>query len=59
MASPGNQHCANCISAFLYPISLSSAQLGLVNCVLTGKGPCRANMRKKGLAQSPFCDCGQ
>ena len=24
-----------------------------------GQGPCHANMRKSGLAQSPSCDCGQ
>jgi len=23
------------------------------------KGPCHANLHKWGLAQSPFCDCGQ
>ena len=25
----------------------------------TGQGPCRANLHKQGLAQSPSCDCGQ
>jgi len=25
----------------------------------TGEGPCRANLHKCGLAQSPSCDCGQ
>jgi len=25
----------------------------------TGQGLCRANWHKWGLAQSPFCDCGQ
>jgi len=25
----------------------------------TGQGPCRANLHKWGLAQSPSCDCGQ
>jgi len=25
----------------------------------TGQGACRANLHKCGLAQLPFCDCGQ
>ena len=25
----------------------------------TGQGPCHANLREWGLAQSPSCDCGQ
>jgi len=31
----------------------------LVNRFRTGQGPCRANLHKWGLAQSPSCDCGQ
>jgi len=32
---------------------------GLMNHFRTGQGPCRANLHKCGLAQSPSCDCGQ
>ena len=28
-----------------------------MNCFWTGQGPCRANLHKWGLAQSPSCDC--
>ena len=31
----------------------------LTNRFLAGQGPCRANLHKWGLAQSPSCDCGQ
>ena len=31
----------------------------LMNRFRTGQGPCRANLHKWGLAQSPSCDCGQ
>jgi len=31
----------------------------LVSRFRTGQGPCRANLHKWGLAQSPSCDCGQ
>ena len=31
----------------------------LINRFRTGQGPCRANLHKWGLAQSPSCDCGQ
>jgi len=31
----------------------------LMNRFHTGQGPCRANLHKLGLAQSPSCDCGQ
>ena len=31
----------------------------LLNHFRTGQGPCRANLHKWGLAQSPSCDCGQ
>ena len=31
----------------------------LMNCFRTGQGPCRANLHKWGLFQSPSCDCGQ
>jgi len=31
----------------------------LMNRFWTGQGPCRANLQKWGLAQSPSCDCGQ
>jgi len=31
----------------------------LANRFRTGQGPCRANLHKWGLAQSPSCDCGQ
>ena len=31
----------------------------LTNRFQTGQGPCRANLHKWGLAQSPSCDCGQ
>ena len=30
-----------------------------MNRFRAGKGPCRANLHKWGLAQSPSCDCGQ
>ena len=30
-----------------------------MNRFRTGQGPCRANLHKWGLAQSPSCDCGQ
>jgi len=30
-----------------------------MNRFQTGRGLCRANLHKLGLAQSPFCDCGQ
>jgi len=33
--------------------------LSLTNRLRTGQGPCRANLHKWGLAQSPSCDCGQ
>ena len=31
----------------------------LMNRFRTGQGPCRANLHKWGLVQSPSCDCGQ
>jgi len=31
----------------------------LVNCFWTGQGACPAKLHKWGLAQSPFCECGQ
>ena len=31
----------------------------LMNCFRTGQGPCRANLHKQGLTQSPSCDSGQ
>jgi len=31
----------------------------LMNRFWTGQGPCRANLHKWSLAQSPSCDCGQ
>ena len=31
----------------------------LMNHFRTGQGPCRAKLHKRGLAQSPSCDCGQ
>ena len=31
----------------------------MLNRFRTGQGPCRANLQKWGLAQSPSCDCGQ
>jgi len=31
----------------------------LMNRFWTGQGPCRANLHKWGLVQSPSCDCGQ
>jgi len=31
----------------------------LTNHFWTGQGPCRANLHKWGLTQSPCCDCGQ
>ena len=31
----------------------------LMNCFQTGQGPCDADLHKRGLAQSPSCDCGQ
>ena len=31
----------------------------LLNRFQTGQGPCRANLHKCGLVQSPSCDCGQ
>jgi len=30
----------------------------LMNRFRAGQGPCRANLHKRGLAQSPSCDCG-
>jgi len=30
-----------------------------MNRFRTGQGPCRTNLRKWGLAQSPSCDCGE
>ena len=30
-----------------------------MNRFWTGQGPCRANLHKWDLAQSPSCDCGQ
>jgi len=30
----------------------------LMNHFWTGQGPCRANLHKRGLTQSPSCDCG-
>ena len=30
-----------------------------MNRFRTGQGPCRANLHKWGLTQSPSCDCGQ
>jgi len=30
-----------------------------MNRFRTGQSPCRANLHKRGLAQSPSCDCGQ
>ena len=30
-----------------------------MNRFWTSQGPCRANLHKWGLAQSPSCDCGQ
>jgi len=30
-----------------------------MNRFWTGQGPCRANLHKCGLAQSPSCDCGK
>jgi len=30
-----------------------------MNRFRAGQGPCRANLHKWGLAQSPSCDCGQ
>ena len=35
MASPGNQHCANCIGTLSYPITRqSNATIGLLLCSL-------------------------
>jgi len=45
--------------------SLASHSEGSVGVILhqevclTGQGPCLANLHKWGLAQSPYCDCGQ
>jgi len=30
-----------------------------MNRFRAGQGPCQANLHKRGLAQSPSCDCGQ
>jgi len=30
-----------------------------MNRFRTGRDPCRANLHKRGLAQSPSCDCSQ
>jgi len=30
-----------------------------MNYSRTGQGPCRGNLHKRGLAQSPYSDCGQ
>ena len=40
-------------------ILISLVVLALLNRFRTGQGPCRANLHKWGLAQSPSCDCGQ
>ena len=39
--------------------ALSRHTWSLINRFRTGQGPCRANLHKWGLAQSPSCDCGQ
>ena len=31
----------------------------LMNRFRAGQGPCRATLHKRGLTQSPSCDCGQ
>jgi len=33
--------------------------LSLTNRLRTGQGPCRTNLHKRRLAQSPSCDCGR
>jgi len=38
---------------------LSRHTRSLMNRFRTGQGPCRANLHKWGLTQSPSCDCGQ
>jgi len=38
---------------------LSRHTWSLTNHFRTGQGPCRANLHKWGLTQSPCCDCGQ
>ena len=41
-------------------VSISLVIHGLISlCFRTGQGPCRANLHKWGLAQSPSCDCSQ
>jgi len=39
--------------------SLPHHTWSLMNRFRTGQGPCHADLHKCGLAQSPFCDCGQ
>ena len=47
-------------TAFLVYFTSAAVIHGLwMNRFLTGQGPCRANLHRWGLAQSPSCDCGQ
>ena len=39
--------------------SFFAERLEAVAGIRTDQGPCRANLHKWGLAQSPSCDCGQ
>jgi len=57
-----------CGQLLLLPTLLSDSQVSislvkhtwsLMNHFRTGKGPCRANLHKCSLTQSPSCDCGQ
>jgi len=48
-------HCLVSLIRFDLPRHTCS----LMNRFQTGQGPCRANLHKWGLAQSPSCDCGQ
>jgi len=45
----------------LKPVNVSTSTLILVviHSLRTGQGPCRANLHKWGLTQSPSCNCGQ
>ena len=44
---------------FVFLVRLPRHTWPLLSRFRTDQGPCRANLHKWGLAQSPSCDCGQ
>ena len=44
---------------YSYTSTCTQFSLPLINRFRTGQGPCRGNLHKWSLAQSPSCDCGQ